>query len=229
MDCQDDDKEKSDNNEKTVQMLNQMEIKFKERFTEATEQDKHEINVCLDTLACMSQQSSDQKSCSQLEIQCVIQIPPKFVDTEAYFHSNSIPARISQLECKIEALLCQLPARQPRRSRLMRSDDNDGTVENSCRMNLEKCIEDAKLSSHSDDLTGFLMPSSTSPTAIGPGFTATQTEASMQSTLSSTTERSETTTKKVVILVSTTTRPVVIQSTFASTDDIDTTSTKNPL
>ena len=38
MDCQDDDKEKSDNNEKTVQMLNQMEIKFKERFTEATEQ-----------------------------------------------------------------------------------------------------------------------------------------------------------------------------------------------
>ena len=48
-----------------------------------------------------------------------------------------------------------------------RSDDNDGTVENSCRMNLEKCIEDAKLSSHSDDLTGFLMPSSTSPTAIG--------------------------------------------------------------
>ena len=37
MDCQDDDKEKSDNNEKTVQMLNQMEIKFKERFTEATE------------------------------------------------------------------------------------------------------------------------------------------------------------------------------------------------
>ena len=34
-------------------------------------------------------------------------------------------------------------------------------------MNLEKCIEDAKLSSHSDDLTGFLMPSSTSPTAIG--------------------------------------------------------------
>ena len=48
-----------------------------------------------------------------------------------------------------------------------RSDDNDGTVENSCRMNLEKCIEDAKLSSHSDDLTGFLMPSSTSPTNIG--------------------------------------------------------------
>ena len=38
MDCQEDDKEKSDNNnEKTVQMLNQMEIKFKERFTEATE------------------------------------------------------------------------------------------------------------------------------------------------------------------------------------------------
>ena len=39
MDCQDDDKEKSDNNDnkKTVQMLNQMEIKFKERFTEATE------------------------------------------------------------------------------------------------------------------------------------------------------------------------------------------------
>ena len=36
MDCQDDDKEKSDN-KKTVQMLNQMEIKFKERFTEATE------------------------------------------------------------------------------------------------------------------------------------------------------------------------------------------------
>ena len=80
-------------------------------------QDKHEINVCLDTLACMSQQSSAKKSCSQLEIQCVIQIPPKFVDTEAYFHSNSTPARISQLECKIEALLCQLPARQPRRSR----------------------------------------------------------------------------------------------------------------
>ena len=68
----------------------------------------------------MSQQSSAKKSCSELEIQCVIQIPPKFVDTEAYFHSNSIPARISQLECKIEALLCQLPARQPRRSRLMR-------------------------------------------------------------------------------------------------------------
>ena len=37
MDCQDDDEEKSDNNEKTVQMLNQMEIKFKERFTEETE------------------------------------------------------------------------------------------------------------------------------------------------------------------------------------------------
>ena len=80
-------------------------------------QAKHDINVCLDTLACMSQQSSATKSCSQLEIQCVIEIPPKFIDTEAYFHSNSIGARISQLECKIEALLCQLPARQPRRSR----------------------------------------------------------------------------------------------------------------
>merc|ERR1711963_828192 len=138
-----------------VQMLNQMEIKFKERFTEATVQEKHDINVCLDTLACMSQQSSATKSCSQLEIQCVIEIPPKFIDTEAYFHSNSIEARISQLECKIEALLCQLPARQPRRSR--QSDDNDGTAKNSCRMNLEKCIEDAKLSSgpHTD-LTGFL-------------------------------------------------------------------------
>ena len=33
-DCQDDEKEDS---EKTVKMLNQMEIKFKERFTEATE------------------------------------------------------------------------------------------------------------------------------------------------------------------------------------------------
>ena len=77
-------------------------------------QAKHEINICLDTLACMSQQSSARKSCSQLEIQCVIDISPKFTDTEAYFHSNSVAARISQLECKIEALLCQLPGRQPK-------------------------------------------------------------------------------------------------------------------
>ena len=62
----------------------------------------------------MSQQSSARKSCSQLEIQCVIDISPKFTDTEAYFHSNSVAARISQLECKIEALLCQLPGRQPK-------------------------------------------------------------------------------------------------------------------
>ena len=50
MDCQDDDKEKSDNNEKTVQMLNQMEIKFKERFTEATEK----VNTYVLTYICMN-------------------------------------------------------------------------------------------------------------------------------------------------------------------------------
>ena len=112
-------------------------------------QAKHEINVCLDTLACMSQQSSARKSCSQLEIQCVIDISPKFIDTESYFHSNSVAARISQLECKIEALLCQLPARQPRRtSGINNQQEQDENSSNSCRMNLEKCIQDqAKLSS----------------------------------------------------------------------------------
>ena len=53
MDCQDDDKEKSDNNdnEKTVQMLNQMEIKFKERFTEATEKVNTYLHMNMRVLA----------------------------------------------------------------------------------------------------------------------------------------------------------------------------------
>ena len=38
MDCSDDENNTEGNNEKMVQMLNQMEIKFKERFTEATVQ-----------------------------------------------------------------------------------------------------------------------------------------------------------------------------------------------
>ena len=41
-DCQDDEKEDS---EKTVKMLNQMEIKFKEQFTKATEK----VNIYLPT------------------------------------------------------------------------------------------------------------------------------------------------------------------------------------
>ena len=47
MDCSDDENNTEGNNEKMVQMLNQMEIKFKERFTEATVQVNYLMRFCI--------------------------------------------------------------------------------------------------------------------------------------------------------------------------------------
>ena len=107
-----------------VEMLNQMEIKFKDGFKDASALEKGQINVCLDTLTCLSQQSSADKSCSQLEFQCVIEVPPKFPDTSAYFQSEFVQERIAQIECKIEALLCTI------------------TQKTDCGLNLENCLLD---------------------------------------------------------------------------------------
>ena len=107
-----------------VEMLNQMEIKFKDGFKDASAVEKGQINVCLDTLTCLSQQSSADKSCSQLEFQCVIEVPPKFPDTNAYFQSEFVQERIAQIECKIEALLCSITQKQD------------------CGLNLENCLLD---------------------------------------------------------------------------------------
>lgn len=131
MDCgSDNDNDNEINDEKMLQMLSQMSIQFKERFREASAQAKNDINSCLDSLACLSRQSSGSKSCSQLEIECIIETPPKFSDIEAYFGSDSIAIRTSLLECKVEALLCQLPSRSAPQNL-------------SCSATLERCIEDA--------------------------------------------------------------------------------------
>ena len=114
-----------DNDEEMLQMLVQMEIKFKDQFTDASPSAKQDIKVCLDALSCLSQQNSPKKSCSQLETSCVIDIPPKLLNTESYFTTNSVDSRVSQLGCKIETLLCQLAG------------------SNSCDSNLEDCIEDS--------------------------------------------------------------------------------------
>merc|ERR1711963_370836 len=97
-----------------------MEIKFKDGFKDASELEKQQIGVCLDTLSCLSQQSSADKSCSQLEIQCV-NLSPK-IETTKYFQSEFVQERIAQIECKIEALLCQI------------------TQNSNCKENLENCI-----------------------------------------------------------------------------------------
>ena len=131
-----------------VTMLNQMEIKFKDGFNDASELEKQQINVCLDTLTCLTQQSSADKSCSQLEFQCVIAIPPKFPDTDAYFQSEFVQERIAQIECKIEALLCAITPNQD------------------CASNLENCLLDYDYYDVDYDLTMTEKPSRKDETTL---------------------------------------------------------------
>ena len=72
-----------------------MQIQFKERFTVASQQEKENINTCLQTLVCLSQQSSADKSCSQLELQCVNDVSPEFPGSTAiiYFQTESTEDR----------------------------------------------------------------------------------------------------------------------------------------
>ena len=72
-----------------------MQIQHKERFTVASQQEKQNINTCLQTLVCLSQQSSADKSCSKLEMECVNDVAPEFPGaTEIiYFQTESTEDR----------------------------------------------------------------------------------------------------------------------------------------
>ena len=84
----------------TMDMLDHMQIEFKERFPIASQEEKEKIKTCLDSIICLSQQSSAAKSCSQLEQQCVINISPQFPETETteiYFQTELPEDRIALL------------------------------------------------------------------------------------------------------------------------------------
>ena len=72
-----------------------MQIQHKERFTVASQEEKQNINTCLQTLVCLSQQSSADKSCSQLELQCVNDVPPEFPGSSEiiYFQTETTEDR----------------------------------------------------------------------------------------------------------------------------------------
>ena len=81
-----------------------MQIEFKERFPIASQEEKEKIKTCLDSIICLSQQSSAAKSCSQLEQQCVINISPQFPETETteiYFQTD-IESQTSDLQQIVE-------------------------------------------------------------------------------------------------------------------------------
>lgn len=133
-----------DNTEENMEkMLAQMEIKFKDRLNPSTRPlQRSEIAVCLDALTCLSQRSSAEKSCSQLEIQCVVQIPPRIPNTESYFSSDSVIDRVSQLECKVETLLCLLP---------LEAEITSVSDKELCNANFQRCLEESSSYAYADD------------------------------------------------------------------------------
>ena len=118
--------------QETMDMLDHMQIQFKENFPVASQQEKQNIKTCLDSLICLSQQSSATKSCSQLEQQCVNDIRPQFPENaEIYFQTESSDDRVALLECKLQAMLCLVPG-------------NTELEPQMCGREFEKCIEEAQ-------------------------------------------------------------------------------------